>query len=485
MSAAVGAPDWWDRQGEALAERLNPIIVKEVRQGLRTKVFWIFFSLMLFACLVISLVAAAAADGFSTDGKYFFFAYFFCLGIVQFFVIPYSAYRSMAREREDETWVLLTLTGLGPKRILRGKMGSFMLQGLLYASACMPFLLFSYFLNGIDLPTIFTAMMMAAAYQLFLTSVAVSAATLAESRIVRALLHFLLLGFLLWGLVSGLTSSFGLTATRGIFGGGAPTWLAFVGGWWAIATWGVLLYESAAARLSLPTESYAIGYRLTFVVQVLGTLVFCAVGALLAHDAEVLTVGALVLFAHSLFVGIFIASDRDGMAKALRTTKTPWLLKPGGLRGYWLVLLTTCLLAGACIGLQVVLGGKAHEADVIAAAPAFLVIYLALPILLARGIAHQGFQTAGLTRVLFFVVLVFACGAPPLVSALFGREPDAVTLNLLNPIVGLMNLGKGDGGALFGIGVPWVVALVLGAWAHGVLTKRDAEITTARGDFRS
>ena len=74
--------------------------------------------------------------------------------MVHFFIIPYSAYRSLAREREDETWVLLILTGLGPRRILRGKVASFLVQAGLYASAVGPFLLFSYYLNGIDLPTI-------------------------------------------------------------------------------------------------------------------------------------------------------------------------------------------------------------------------------------------------------------------------------------------------------------------------------------------
>src|SRR5262249_6978199 len=135
-----------------LSDAINPIVVKEVRQGLRTRVFWICFSLMLLACVTIALVAFASAEekGVNQDGAYYFFAFFTCLGIAQFFIIPYSAYRSLAREREDETWVLLTLTGLGPRRILRGKFGSYLVQAALYGSAAGPFLLFSYYLNGID-----------------------------------------------------------------------------------------------------------------------------------------------------------------------------------------------------------------------------------------------------------------------------------------------------------------------------------------------
>ena len=121
------------------------------------------------------------------DGRGYFFAFFVCLGVVHFFIIPYSAYRSLAREREDETWVLLTLTGLGPRRILRGKVASFLVQAGLYASAVGPFLLFSYYLNGIDLPTILVVLALGVGWLVFLTSVGVCAATLAEGRLVRGL----------------------------------------------------------------------------------------------------------------------------------------------------------------------------------------------------------------------------------------------------------------------------------------------------------
>ena len=65
--------------------------------------FWIFFGLMLLSCLVISLLAFATTQDFDNDGRGYFFAYDVCLSLVQFFVIPYSAYRSMSRERDDET----------------------------------------------------------------------------------------------------------------------------------------------------------------------------------------------------------------------------------------------------------------------------------------------------------------------------------------------------------------------------------------------
>ena len=86
MSAAT--PDAFDRFGEKLADTVNPIVVKEVRQGLRTRVFWLFFSLMLVVNLFISLVCFAMAEENANIGKGAFIAFFVVLAFVQFFIIP-------------------------------------------------------------------------------------------------------------------------------------------------------------------------------------------------------------------------------------------------------------------------------------------------------------------------------------------------------------------------------------------------------------
>ena len=462
--------------GQRLADRINPIVVKEVRQGLRTRVFWIFFTLMLLACLVISLIAFATADGVGNDGRNYFFAYYLCLGLVQFFVIPYSAYRSMSREREEETWVLLTLTGIGPHRILRGKMGSFMLQGLIYASAAAPFLLFSYYLNGIDLPTIVITVIAGSVYQLFLTSIAVSAATLAETKLVRGLLHFLVLGFLGWGLISGLTSTFGLLeAIRSLWSNDGAIVLACAS-LFTMLTWSVLLYEAAAARMALATESYARGPRLAFLVQVVGALAFFVWGAFASHERSLLTVGAVSMSAHVLVVGLFVASDRDGMARSLWLQGSRRsLLKPGAVRGYRLVLLLLAMIAVVFVGLALRDGGFEDEKQlhVVLAAPAFAALYLALPIVLSRMVRHAAGQTAMLVRILFIGVFVLGAGLPPLLAALLGLEPDVVAFNLLNPIVGLINLGAGKGDGTMQLVLLYAVTAGATLLAQAVLAARD------------
>ena len=76
-----------------------------VRQGLRAKVFAIFFGLLLLGCLVVALIAAAEFDRHSSIelGPDYFRLFLAAPAVVEFFVIPYTAFRAMSREREDET----------------------------------------------------------------------------------------------------------------------------------------------------------------------------------------------------------------------------------------------------------------------------------------------------------------------------------------------------------------------------------------------
>jgi hypothetical protein len=447
--ALAVAPEPTETWGERLSERLNPIIVKEVRQGLRTRVFWICFSLMLFACLIISLIAFASTrqDEMAVDGDKFFFAFFFCVAVVQFFIIPYSAYRSLAREREDETWVLLTLTGLGPRKILRGKLGSFLIQAALYASAATPFMLFSYYLNGIDMPTILTCVALGGAYSIFLTSLAVSAATLAQNRFLRALGHFLVLGLLLGATAAGL----GVIGVISNEGQQIMREKAFIpgvlAGLWLTISFGMLLFEGAASRLTLATENYVIGPRLVFVGMI-------AVSAGIAGyvwwdngEKGIIPIIFEVVFAVAIvLIGFFVAADLDGQTRAQRET-TRWysLWKPGALRGFRLTML---LLAGtfAFFTLLVSASDVTTEVNeetlsVMVAAPAYVALYLSLSTIIARARAFDPIGPIAASRLIFIALVFLGATMPPLIAAMGSADPRDSTINVFNPVLGLINFG--------------------------------------------
>lgn len=479
---AVPAPpaDAWARWAETISERLNPIIVKEVRQGLRTRSFWVFFSLQLFLCLTIALIAfAAGGDGVGNDGVGFFIAFFLCLAVVQFFVLPYSAYRSMAREREEETWVLLTLTGIGPRRVLRGKLGSFAVQGLLYASAAGPFVLFSYYLNGIDLPTVVVALALGFAWHLFLVSLAVSLATLAESRMVRGLLHFVLIAGLLQGLVMGLSSAFGLVELTRRSASDDVLWVVLTAVCFMMVTTAVLMFEAAAARLSLVTENYARGPRLAFLVQFLGGVLLFVLGWWASdRDGDVAVGGQITAAAYLLVVGLFVATDYDGMSRAhAQGGKAPLsLLKPGALRGFRLVLLCLAGCTALFGALLVNSSDTPDESDLrlTLGAPLYAVLVLALSQLLPRLTRQPPVLMPALSRVVAVVLFALLSGVPSLVASLIGLDADDEALNVLNPVVGLVNLGRSSSEGWAQVALLAAVAGVVVLLAHWVLERRDA-----------
>ncbi|WP_395852185.1 ABC transporter permease [Cystobacter fuscus] len=447
-TASVEVPRaWWLARW---AERLNPLVVKEVRQGLRSRVFWLSFGLMLLACFIISLAAYVATieEGLKPQGRTFFLAFFFCLGMVHFFLLPYGAYRSLAREREDETWVLLLLTGLGPRRILRGKVASCLVQGGLYASAVGPFLLFSYYLNGIDLPTLLLVLVLGACWFLFLTVVAVCTATLAEGRMGRGLAHLALLAVLGLALIYGQAMAFTLCQEgfRSLLANDEA--LAFaLGSLWLMLTCAWLLFETAAARLSLITENYSWGPRRALVVQA----VLSALGVLGGwwdSRSQSLAWGMSLLgCVYLTLCGLLLATDVDGQARSLRAATRPWsLLRPGALRGFRLAVLLLLFWSAAC-GVLCVLSTHARstvDLPGVIALPLYALLYLSLPLWVARLPRSPVFSSPAPVRLLFFVLGGLGLLLPSLVSFVFWREEGDTFVSLLNPFLGVMGFAEGE-----------------------------------------
>ena len=469
MSPAL-VPDAIDRFGQRIAERASPMVVKEVRQGLRTRSFWVFFTLLLVACMVGALIAFAASTTDEVGGSAFI-AFFGILSVVQFFVIPFTAYRSMAREQDDETWVLLTLTGMGPRRVIFGKISSFVLQGGLYACAAAPFLLFSYFLNGISLPAILVAMAFAGVYQVFLVSIAVSLATAAHTKLMRSLLLFAVLAILLLGLMMGIGAGVGLAE---LFRHDSLTFdVVFAGGCvlFAMLSTAVLLFESAAAGLSLSTESYSRGPRIAFLVQIIGATVLFAIGSRVMHASQALPVGAVLISAYAVTIGAYLAADLDGLARILEHTRGS-VFSPGAYRAFILVSAAMLLCNGLLFGVGYSVDAPNKDLLIIAAAPAFALFYLSLPQLLGRWLPRGATAPNVTVRIVHLLLLLTGCGLPPLIGALFS-EPSEEWLNVLNPVLGLANLSKHGDNTAIELLIIWGAAIVTSVAALGILKRND------------
>lgn len=187
-TGTTGADSVWNRFEDLLArwsERLNPILVKEARQALRSRQFTTTFFLMLAAgwtWSILGLAMIGPAVYYSADGPTMFLGYHIILALPLMVVAPYAAFHSLSAERQDRTYELVSITALGATQILSGKLCAVMLQMAVYLSAIVPCLAFTYLLRGLDIFTIFLAVFYTVAMSLGLAVVGLLLATLAASR---------------------------------------------------------------------------------------------------------------------------------------------------------------------------------------------------------------------------------------------------------------------------------------------------------------
>ena len=119
------ARTWWDDVDSALSfagDRLNPILVKETRQALKSRQFTASFWLLLLfggGWSFVGIAMLMPSVYYLPSGRFMLVGYFLILCIPLLLVVPFSAYRSLAMEREDGTYELLSITSLSSRQIRR------------------------------------------------------------------------------------------------------------------------------------------------------------------------------------------------------------------------------------------------------------------------------------------------------------------------------------------------------------------------------
>ena len=137
------------------SDRLSPILVKELRQGLRQPTFVIaFLCLQVLLCIVV-VVSVISADvgspsGLAVGGTVSGF-FFVLLAIAILIVQPLRGLSALATEIKADTLDLLLLTRLNSWRITFGKWLALVSQSALLVVAVFPYLILRYYLGGMQL----------------------------------------------------------------------------------------------------------------------------------------------------------------------------------------------------------------------------------------------------------------------------------------------------------------------------------------------
>ncbi|HEY2147157.1 MAG TPA: hypothetical protein VGH32_04425, partial [Pirellulales bacterium] len=313
---------------ERVVDRFNPILVKECRQALKSRQFTITFALVLILCWIWSIygvITIGPGVQFSTGtaGVRMFAGYFVILALPLLVVVPFFAFRSLADERDDRTFELLSITALGPRQIIAGKLGSAAVQMLVYLSAIMPCLAFTYLLRGIEAPTILIVLCYMFFASLGLSMIAILAATMAQERhwqtLWSAIMAIGLAGLFFAVVINGVQS---LGRERINFQD--PTfWHVNVVIALAYVSYFALAFLAAAARLTFPSENRSTPLRVVMFAQQL-ILTFCVVWVATTELTSTRPLASTVISAsaalfipacvHWYFMGIIMNGERPQLS---------------------------------------------------------------------------------------------------------------------------------------------------------------------------
>ncbi len=189
---------------DLIGDAVNPIVVKELKQALQSRflvaVLLLFLLVqMLFLgiyLMVRSLDGSLDAADFEGGRMVFSFLNWILLATCMLFIPAYSGFR-LAAERSEVHVDLLFIGALSPRTILSGKVAAAQILALLIFSACAPFMTFTYFLRGIDLPSIFVVIGFDFLEVMAIVTLALFLAIVPANRVFKVLLGLL-------GLVFGL-----------------------------------------------------------------------------------------------------------------------------------------------------------------------------------------------------------------------------------------------------------------------------------------
>ena len=148
--AAARGP--WVWRGDDFPGWLAPMLVRELRQGVQSGVFaWTFIGIQgaMFALMTWALGSFGGAPE-GASARDFRGMFWLAIATAIVLVIPLRGLTAVSGERAGDNLDLVRLTRLSATRIILGKWLALVGQGLLVATALLPYLVLRYFFGGLD-----------------------------------------------------------------------------------------------------------------------------------------------------------------------------------------------------------------------------------------------------------------------------------------------------------------------------------------------
>ncbi|MFZ4763444.1 MAG: hypothetical protein ACOYMN_00720 [Roseimicrobium sp.] len=247
--------------GNDFADWLSPILVKELRQGLKTRVFvstFIVIQMVMILLTGLQLLSMAGGADRGVMGAFdgFFWAFVWLPLLV---LMPFRGLTAVSEEVKANTLDLVQLTRLTSFRIVLGKWLALVAQTLLLVAAILPYAVLRYFFGEVDVVSDVTTIgyLLLSSFTLTAGAIALSSAPLAVRILALAV-----------GLPTLLIAAASISAMAAFSGRSSSSFFSPPD--WVI--WGVqilmtgmylcLLLEIAAARIAPISENHAVRKRL-------------------------------------------------------------------------------------------------------------------------------------------------------------------------------------------------------------------------------
>ncbi|MCO6455990.1 MAG: hypothetical protein J5I93_11890 [Pirellulaceae bacterium] len=434
-----------ERTLERASERLNPILVKEARQALKSRQFVVTFSLLLcfgwgwtvLGILLLCLEMGLTGVAYAPSGRFMLIGYYIVLAIPLLIVVPFSAFRSLAAEREDGTFELLSITTLSARQIVLGKLGSSLMQMLVYYSALSPCIAFTYLLRGIDIVTILLVLVYTFLASLMLSALGLLVATATRTMIWQVFLSVILLGILFAGAYMwSMFVIFFIIETPPL--DDQYFWIANLACVSFYASFLLLFLEAAGSQLSFASDNRSTRLRWLMLAQQVLLIGWVLYGWRQIDETEFLMVLSGWAAVYWGVTGSMMIGESGQLSpRALRELPQSFLgrtlltwFNPGSGTGYVFAVsnMFVCAVVALAAGVSDFAQGTADFEELLwfsVMATAYLVAYLGvvrLLLLLIRRVQHAGIA---LSLLLLIILLLAGAGAPFFLDLAFNEFRDS------------------------------------------------------------
>ena len=456
-----------ERSLERIGDWLNPILVKETRQALKSFQFTITFVLVLALCWIATMGGVAwIGPGifYAAAGGNLLLWYYAILSFPLAVIVPYSTFRSLATEHEDNTYDLLSITTLRPRQIISGKLGSAVAQMAVYFSAIAPCISFTYLLRGVDLPTIALLLVYSFFASLGLCMVGLLLATLTRQQFGQVFLGVFFVAALLGAFVCSLFIAYGIIGNSYAFLGDREFWIANVAFATFYATTFALAYCAAAGMISFTSENRSTPLRVAMLVQQAAFVGWIA-WAWIVSEFMLFPGLVLATFAgcYWYLMGAMLTAERPEMSERVKR-RLPrsflgrvfltWL-NPGPGTGYMFVVanattIVVVALFGIAISEALARGagrwpGAQGLIYLLVIGWGYIVAYLGLGWIIIRGLRQIAVVTMLAAALIHFLLLLAGSGIPTTIQLMSVQASAELWsyLQVTNPFWTLYYLATG------------------------------------------